>query len=123
MIYRPLQARKCFYERGEGGGCRDMHGDAVQRQRVRCGLSPAPRPSGPRPAPPAWGPRKEAGAVETLWSERGAKVRRWPCLKGKDPSEAWKNGLHKLVNGEPVFDFAEGTGANIKSDRDLMTIH
>jgi hypothetical protein len=83
-------------------GC-DMHGDEIQWLRDRRGLSfieaceylghdPGPRPSGPRPAPPAWGPREATtptaiwqvkarsfldGAIETLWSERGAKMRAW----------------------------------------------
>jgi len=83
-------------------GC-DMHGDAIQWLRDRRGLSfidaceylghdPGPRSSGPRPAPPAWEPREATapselwqgrartfldGAIETLWSERGAKMRAW----------------------------------------------
>ena len=84
-------------------GC-DMHGDAIQWLRDRRGLSfidaceylghdPGPRSSGgSRPAPPAWAPREAAapselwqerarafldGAIETLWSERGAKTRAW----------------------------------------------
>jgi len=84
-------------------GC-DMHGDAIQWLRDRRGLSfidaceylghdPGPRSSGgSRPAPPAWEPREATapselwqerarvfldGAIETLWSERGAKTRAW----------------------------------------------
>jgi len=83
-------------------GC-DMHGDEIQWLRDRRGLSfieaceylghdPGPRPSGPRPAPPAWEPREATapaakwqerakafldGAVDTLWSERSAKMRAW----------------------------------------------
>jgi len=83
-------------------GC-DMHGDEIQWLRDRRGLSfieaceylghdPGPRPSGPRPAPAAWEPREATapaaiwqerarafldGAIDTLWSERGAKMRAW----------------------------------------------
>ena len=72
-------------------GC-DMHGDEIQWLRDRRGLSfieaceylghdPGPRPSGPRPAPAAiWQERARAfldGAIDTLWSERGSKMRQW----------------------------------------------
>ena len=82
-------------------GC-DMHGDAIQWLRDRRGLSfieaceylghdPGPRTE-PRTAPAAWEPREAtapaakwqllanaflAGAVETLWSYLGAKLRQW----------------------------------------------
>lgn len=39
----------------------------------------------------------EAGAraAWSFWSQTyGVKVKRWPCIKGKDPSEAWANGLN-----------------------------
>ena len=78
-------------------------GDAIQYLRDRRGLSfieaceylghdPGPRKEQPRTAPAAWEPREAtapaakwqelanaflAGAVETLWSERGAKLRQW----------------------------------------------
>jgi len=38
----------------------------------------------------------EAGAKAAwdFWSKQyGRKVKRWPCLLGKDPSDSWKNGL------------------------------
>jgi hypothetical protein len=35
-----------------------------------------------------------AKAAWKFWPETyGSKVRRWPCVLGKDPSEAWHNGL------------------------------
>jgi DNA primase len=35
-----------------------------------------------------------AKAAWTFWPETyGCKVKRWPCIRGKDPSEAWANGL------------------------------
>lgn len=78
-------------------------GDSIQYLRERRGLSfPEAcrllgrelglRPTGPRPTPAAWEPREAtapaakwqllanaflAGAVETLWSDRGAKLRQW----------------------------------------------
>ena len=83
-------------------GC-DMHGDAIQWLRERRGLSfleaceylghdPGPRKEQPRTAPAAWEPREATapaaiwqerarvfldGAIDTLWSERGAKLRAW----------------------------------------------
>ncbi|HQP25434.1 MAG TPA: hypothetical protein PLP16_09720 [Smithellaceae bacterium] len=31
----------------------------------------------------------------SFWPETyGAKVKRWPCIRGKDPSESWRNGLN-----------------------------
>ncbi|MFZ2399634.1 MAG: CHC2 zinc finger domain-containing protein [Smithella sp.] len=83
-------------------GC-DMHGDEIQWLRDRRGLSfieaceylghdPGPRKEQPRTAPAAWTPREAtapatkwqeraraflAGAVDTLWSERGANMRAW----------------------------------------------
>jgi DNA primase len=83
-------------------GC-DSHGDAIQWLRERRGLSfleaceylghdPGPRKEQPRTAPAAWVPREEAapaaiwqerarafldGAIDTLWSERGANMRAW----------------------------------------------
>ncbi len=39
----------------------------------------------------------EAGAKASwsFWPETyGTKVKRWPCIMGKDPSDAWKNGLN-----------------------------
>jgi hypothetical protein len=39
----------------------------------------------------------EAGAKAAwqFWPETyGPKMKRWPCIKGKDPSEARKNGLN-----------------------------
>jgi hypothetical protein len=36
-----------------------------------------------------------AKAAWRFWPETyGRKVVRWPCIKGKDPSEAWQNGLN-----------------------------
>ena len=114
----------------------------------------------------------EAGtkAAWDFWPKQyGKKVKRWPCLKGKDPSEAWKNGLdlrqwiqaglpdigtdqaiipplenesliinhdapesslqceeeppppdtlngtglHKLINGDQVYDFADGRATKL----------
>ena len=83
-------------------GC-DMHGDAIQWLRERRGLSfleaceylghdSGPRKEQPRTAPAAWEPREATapaaiwqerarvfldGAIDTLWSERGAKLRAW----------------------------------------------
>lgn len=83
-------------------GC-DMHGDAIQWLRERRGLSfleaceylghdPGPRKEQPRTAPTAWEPREATApaaiwqerarafldeAIDTLWSERGAKLRQW----------------------------------------------
>ena len=35
-----------------------------------------------------------ARAAWRFWPETyGSKVKRWPCIRGKDPSEAWRNGL------------------------------
>ncbi len=35
-----------------------------------------------------------ARAAWRFWPETyGSKVKRWPCIRGKDPSEAWQNGL------------------------------
>jgi len=35
-----------------------------------------------------------AKAAWSFWSETyGSKVRRWPVILGKDPSDAWKKGL------------------------------
>ena len=82
-------------------GC-DMHGDEIQWLRDRRGLSfieaceylghdPGPRKEA-RPAPAAWTPREATapatkwqerarvvlnGAIDTLWSERGANMRAW----------------------------------------------
>lgn len=38
----------------------------------------------------------EAGAMQSrdYWLKRYSKAKRWPVIKGKDPSEAWKNGLN-----------------------------
>ena len=39
----------------------------------------------------------DAGAKASwhFWPETyGAKVKRWPPIRGKDPSEAWRNGLN-----------------------------
>jgi len=114
----------------------------------------------------------EAGAKAAwnFWPKQyGKKVKRWPCLKGKDPAEAWKNGLnlrqwvmaglpevetdqaiippeknkcliinpdapesslqceeeppppdtltgtglHKLINGDQVYDFADGRATKL----------
>ncbi len=35
-----------------------------------------------------------AKAAWVFWPETyGKKAKRWPCINGKDPSEAWANGL------------------------------
>jgi len=35
-----------------------------------------------------------AKAAWRFWPKTyGSKVKRWPCVRGKDPSEAWQNGL------------------------------
>lgn len=40
------------------------------------------------------GDRAGAKASWTFWPDTyGSKVKRWPCIKGKDPSEARQNGL------------------------------
>ncbi len=78
-------------------------GDSIQYLRERRGLSfpeacrllgreLGPRPTGPRPTPATWEPRAAtaaaavwqkrakaflAGAIETLWSDRGASMRQW----------------------------------------------
>jgi len=83
-------------------GC-DHHGDAIQWLRERRGLSfgeackvlghnPGPRASGARPAATAWTPKEAPpppaawqekarsfldGAIDCLWSERGAGTRAW----------------------------------------------
>ena len=105
----------------------------------------------------------DAAGAKAAWSfwpkQYGKKFKRWPCLKWKDPSEAWKNGLNlrqwimaglpdtpatdetqhhgapcaksflpcepaaadvltgdglnKLVNGYPVYDFADGQATRL----------
>jgi hypothetical protein len=78
-------------------------GDSIQYLRERRGLSfldacrllgrdPGPRPSGPRPARPAWEPKEATapaaewrtrarafldGAIDTLWSAGGEPIRAW----------------------------------------------
>lgn len=62
----------------------------------------------------------EAGAKASwsFWPETyGAKAKRWPCIMGKDPSDAWKNGLDLrawIVAG--VSDAGHTSGIMSKSD-------
>jgi len=121
----------------------------------------------------------DAAGAKAAWSfwpkQYGKKVKRWPCIGGKDPSEArlaglnlrtWVEaglpdtpatdetqhqrepdaksplpcepppadaltgtGLHKLIKGEPVLDFADGLAtrlfmakANFTRDHDGQTV-
>jgi DNA primase len=65
-----------------------------------------------------------AKAAWTYWPETyGCKVKRWPCIKGKDPSEAWANeldirawvmaGLPEKQSPEEPFTAAEKTTETI----------